>query len=254
MELEKIKKLIENNKKELEDLRQDYGVIYKQVEEQLQKEIKLLIETNLQLETQINIKMRCLQRYRLDFDIEFTYEDNKSYGTAIECRYYICDYAIVNPTKSDIKLYINYACRQVYRNDIGGLECIKVLGLLANNFDFVENNLWFLVSKKEFVELDNKIKLAELALQQLEFDLKQQEIKEIKDKIKVGNYFKHKDLIYHFYKIVKITNKYIYYEDYLNVNKSKLQLASNTPYKIKIDDFIRCVKWDYYYFIENLDF
>ena len=46
MELEKINKLIENNKKELEDLRQDYVVIYKQVEEQLKKEIKLLIETN----------------------------------------------------------------------------------------------------------------------------------------------------------------------------------------------------------------
>ena len=88
---------------------------------------------------------------------------------------------------------------------------------------------------------------------QLELDLKQQEIKEIKDKIKVESYFKHKDLVYHYYKITKVTNKYIYYEDYLNVN-NKLQLVSNTSYKIKIDDFIRCVKWDYYYFIENLDF
>lgn len=251
MELEKIKKLIENNEKELDNLRQDYGGIYKKVEEQLQKDIKLLIEKNLQLETQVNIKMRCLQRYRLDFDIEFTYEDNKAFGTTIECKYYICDYAIITPIKSDVKLYINYACRQVYRNDIGGLECIKVLGLLASNLDFVENNLWFLVSKKEFVELDKKIKLAELNLQDLKLELKQQKIKNIKDKIKVESYFKIKYLDYHLYQIVKVTNKYIYYEDYTILNENKLQLSSNTPHKTKIDDFIRYINWGDYYFLEN---
>lgn len=249
MELEKIKRLIENNKKELEDLRQDYASIYKQVEEQLQKEIKLLIETNLQLETQVNIKMRCLQRYRLDFDIEFTYEDNKTYGTTIECRYYICDYGVVSPVKNDVKLYINYACRQVYRNDTAGLECIKVLGLLASNIEFIENNLWFLVSKKEFVELDKKIKLSELALQQLEFDLKQQEIKDIKDKIKVEKMFNFKHLDYHLCQIVKITDKYIHYEEYMILSENKLQLASNTPRKIKINEFISCIKWGDFYFV-----
>lgn len=250
MELEKIKSEINKVCKELDEMSEQYSIYYKQIEQQLIKEINSLVEKELELETKLIVKMRCLQRYRLDFDIFFSYEDDSVFGTNIECRYYSVEYNGVKPTKSLVKLYINYSCRQVYRNDTCGLDCIKVLGLLANNFDFIENKLWDLINNKDFVALEDKHNMKNKELNDLQLLQREKEKKIIESKIKLGACFQHYDLPFHIYKIVKLTKKYIYYEDLIILNDSLTQSTCRIS-KILINDFITFVKWKDYYFIEN---
>lgn len=241
---------IENKFKELDKLGADYAFFYKATEIKLRKLIEERTKNKKPKDLSIEVKLRCLQSNRLDFDINFYYNDEKSFGNSINCMYRSDDFTIVNKKEEDLQLYLSYSCGKISKNDVVDLFSLSTLVALVEDIVNVEKVLWQFINDEKFVELDRQHNIKTKELQDLKVLAKELEEQETKNKIQCGACFKHKDLPYHIYKIVKVTPKCVYYDDYLILNETKTQLVSETT-KMKISDFIRCIKWEDYYFVED---
>ena len=182
------------------------------------------------------IKCRYFNTKSFDLDIRFFCEGKEQYGYGLSLTYRAYQNEFSSTLKKDdLVMTINTPSLHVSRIAPYSFLQLKMLNILCEKCEKIEEFIYSIISNEEFIKITAETEKLKKEIDELKVKVIKQKKTEFINKLKKGVQFIHVHLPNHIYIINKITNKFIYYDDYMVLSENKTQHW--TEGRIRIDDF-----------------